>query len=224
MELWLRPILNMFRKVANKQYKKSIFNSIIAMNKLNIQRDYTYPLLIEFRNILADPKLNYSQVAREIDVLLKKDIKLINMHDEYQYTPLMSAICNSINYLETTERIKLLLDMGANPNAIAHGAYGYTPLLLSIKDVPISHAIVKLLIKYGCTVDERAVWQSVMFGSFDTVRLLEQHYGKSISDMKDKHDKTVLNYAELFTRDEDFKYRLCRHYEQQKLKSLIKKE
>ena len=214
----------MLKKVFNKQYKKSIFSCFSIAKEKSYYEYRRYPLIDEFTGILADPKLNFDQVVERIDTLLGKDKKLINAFDECNYTPLMCAICNSVNYLNTTERIEFLLDRGANPNVISHGSFGYTPLILAIKDLPISHSIVKILLKYGCTVDDRTVWQSVMFGSFDTVKLLEHHNTKLISDMKDEYNRTVLDYAEIFTRDEYFKYKLYRHYEQQKLKSLIKKD
>lgn len=213
-------MLNMLKKVLFKQYKKSIFN---GFNSSSVFRNYSYQLLDEFINVLADPKLKCSEVEKKIDALLEKDKNLLDGYDAYRYTPLMCAICNSLNYLGTTDRIKLLLDRGANPNVISHAAFGYTPLTLSIKDSYTSNSIIKVLLTYGCIVNEEAIWRSVMFGNIDTVKLLELHNTELISDMRDPYNRTVLDYAELYKRDEYFKYKLYRHYELQKLKSLIKK-
>ena len=210
----------MLKNIAVKQNRKSIFSAVL--DHQNKSRYYN-SMVDSFNYVLSDPKLSNDQVAKKLGLMLEENSQLVNMYDATYYTPLMNAICHSINYLDTTERIKFLLDRGADPNKYPNGYHLYTPLLLSIKDLPISYSIIKMLIKYNCKSDDKALWNSVMFGDFDTVKLLECHGGKQISDMRDEYGRTVLDCAKIFDRDEDFKYRLHRHYEQQKLKSLLKK-
>lgn len=208
----------MLKNIIVKQNRKSIFG---VLKQREPYRCFN-TLLEDFNMTLADPHINGKQVAARLKELLKEDRQLINMYDQCFYTPLMNAICHSINYLGTTERIKFLLENGADPNKNSGACY-YTPMLLAIKDLPISYSITKTLIKYNCKVDNNAVWHAVMYGDFATLQMLEYHSGTQICNLRDEYGRTVLNCSEIFCRDEDFKYRLHRYYEQQKLNSILKK-
>ena len=74
-----------------------------------------------------------------------KNIKSINIKDDYGFTPLHFAVTNN-----DPKKIKVLLQMGANVNAKSH--YGFTPIYHAVgkhSDVEV----VNLLIESGAKVN-----------------------------------------------------------------------
>lgn len=162
------------------------------MNKKNIE---------VFYRVLSNPYLN-NKNFKKIFNDVKKNID-INGYDQCNYTPLMNSICHSLNYLNTTKRIELILQNGADPNK--RGGYGmYSPILLAISNKEMSTHIVKLLIKYKCTINEESIWKCAMGGRIDVLDILEYNFDGKICDIRDEKGRNLLDYAKLFDRNDKF--------------------
>jgi ankyrin repeat protein len=193
-------------KFAGAEHNMLIYYNLPAINRLNIDAYKHFVNAFAQHAIDSTAMFNptaiiYAAMLGHIDLVemfIRKDVKLVNQHDEYGLTPLIAAVCGKNTIIRI---IEILIEEGANIDEKNY--HDETPLICAVSRGYAT--LVQIFITKGANVDlqdeagQTALIHAVLKGHANIVKILL--YNGAKTDLADNSGQTPLMHALLQKND-----------------------